>query len=358
MSLPMKGKRTFAAPKTKSYSIPKNAECPACKRTTSKVVCPSCHNNLPESTVIGKDMIISIVGSRDVGKSHFVGVIINELIERVAGKFEGSLTGFDDTMHRYEETFGRRLYVELTKLDLTQSSTTNVNNGAYKPLIFTLSVKSSSLFAKKIKNYTLVFYDTAGEDLNEFDTMSTVNRYICKSAGIIFLLDPMQIWSVRNQIDDELLSRASSVAVQQATKPDDIMTRVSRLIRNDRDMESTKKISVPVAAVFSKFDVIVPIVPQDCSVLEPSPHCNEGVFVMSDWHNVNTEIQALLRTWGATAFTQQLEINYTNFSYFAVSALGLDNSPRSDRHIDRPRPHRIEDALLWILKENGVIKSK
>lgn len=354
VSLPMKGKPTFAAPKSKNYSIPKNAPCPTCGRKTSKIICPSCHNNLPESTVVGKDMIISIVGSRDVGKSHFVGVIINELIERVAGKFNGSLTGFDDTMSRYEASFGRQLYVELTKLNLTQSSITNKSNGAYKPLIFTLSIKKGS----KIRNYTLVFYDTAGEDLNEFDTMSTVNRYICKSAGIIFLLDPMQIWSVRNQLDDEIVSRASSVAVQQASRPDDIMTRVSKLIRNDKDMKSTKKISTPVAAVFSKFDAIVPIVPQDLNVLNPSPHCNEGAFMMSDWHNINTEIQNLLKTWGASAFTQQLEINYTNFSYFAVSALGLDNNPRSDKHIDRPRPHRIEDALLWILKENGVINSK
>ena len=79
---------------------------------------------------------------------------------------------------------------------------------------------------------------------------------------------------------------------------------------------------------------------------------------MSDWHNVNGEIQSLLITWGANAFVSQLEINYTNYSYFATSSLGLGNSPRSDSHIDRLRPHRIEDALLWILKENGVIEPK
>jgi hypothetical protein len=188
--------------------------------------------------------------------------------------------------------------------------------------------------------------------------MNTVNRYICKSAGVIFLLDPMQIWAVRNQLSDDLVSRASSVAVQQATRPDDIMTRVSELIRNDKKMASTAKIKIPVAAVFSKFDAIVPLIPPGSTVLDPSPHCDAGAFVMSDWHNVNAEIQSLLKTWGATAFVQQLDINYMNFSYFAASSLGLDNSPRSDGRIDRPRPHRIEDALLWILKENGVVESK
>jgi|GEM_PF-515499 len=350
ISTPLQRKRTFPAPASKNYDIPKFAKCPDCKRETSKAVCPSCHNSLPESSLTGEDMIISVVGSRDVGKSHYIGVIINELIERVAGRFAGVLTGFDDTMTRYEENFGRGLYVELTKLNLTQSSTVSTN----RPLIFSLTIQQSS----KIRKFTLVFFDTAGEDLNAFDTMNTVNRYICKSAGIIFLLDPMQIWAVRNQLTDEIVSRASSVAVQQATRPDDIMTRVSELIRNDKKMSSTAKINIPVAAVFSKFDAIVPLIPPGSTILDPSPHCDTGAFVMPDWHNVNNEIQSLLKTWGAMAFVQQLDLNYANFSYFAASALGLGNSPRNDGRIDRPRPHRIEDALLWILKENGVIDSK
>jgi len=348
--LPLQRKRTFPAPASKGYDIPKFAKCPDCSRETSKVVCPSCHNSLPNSSLTGEDMIISVVGSRDVGKSHYIGVIINELIERVAGRFGGSLTGFDDTMTRYEERFGRNLYTDLQKIELTQSSTTSSN----RPLIFSFKIGKG----KKIKQFTLVFFDTAGEDLNAFDTMNTVNRYICKSAGVIFLLDPMQIWEVRNQLPDDLVSRASSVAVQQATKPDDIMTRVSELIRNDKKMSATKKIDMPVAAVFSKFDAIVPIVPPGSTILTPSPHCDAGAFVMADWHNVNTEIQSLLSTWGATAFVTQLNLNYSNYSYFTASALGLDNSPQRDGSINRPTPHRIEDALIWILKENGVIDAK
>ena len=73
---------------------------------------------------------------------------------------------------------------------------------------------------------------------------------------------------------------------------------------------------------------------------------------------MNSEIQALLHEWNATAFMSQLETNYSNYSYFAVSALGLNNNPSLDGKIERPRPHRIEDPVLWILKENGVIKAK
>ncbi len=354
-SIPKMGKPTFRNP-GKGLAIPKSAQCPECKSSTYAVICPSCHNKLPESTLLGKDMIISVVGSRDTGKSHFVGVIINELIERISVKFGGAMEGFDDTMSRYKAGAYQKLYMDMQKLDLTKSSVQDVNNGAYRPLIFTLKLKHKALFKEQIDSFTLVFFDTAGEDLNDEDTMSTVNKYICKSAGIIFLLDPMQIPAVRNQLDENTVARASSVDWKQATRSDDIMSRVSKLIRNDRKMRSEQKIDIPVAAVFSKFDAIAPLIPEGSTILETSPHCSSKAFNMADWHNVDSEIRSLLIEWGDESFISQVDVNYTNYSYFAVSALGMDNNPKEDRRIDRPRPHRIEDPLLWILKENGVIK--
>ena len=358
LKMPKQGKICFFEPSKNPFAVPKSADCPECKQKTYRIVCPSCHNTLPESTLLGNDIIISVVGSRDTGKSHFIGVIIRELIDRISVKFGGAMIAFDDSMKRYEANFGRRLYIDLQKLDLTQSSEQNVNNGAYRPLIFSLQIENKGLkgLLNPIDLFTFVFFDTAGEDLNELDTMSTVNKYICKSSGIIFLLDPMQIASVANQLDEKIVARASSVDWRQAASSDDIMSRVSTLIRNDMNIKTGQKINIPVAAVFSKFDAIESLVPSGATVLEASPHCAGSAFSVSDWHNINSEIQGLLKAWGANSFMAQLDVNYKNYSYFAVSALGLNNNPREDRGIERPRPHRIEDPLLWILKENGVIK--
>ena len=358
IKMPKKGKRTFTPPSRNAFSVPASAKCPECQNITYKRVCPSCHNELPESTLTGKDMIISVVGSRATGKSHFVGVIIKELRDRISVSFGGSLEGFADSYQRWQTNFGSRLYDSNMKLDLTKSSVQNVDNGAYRPLIFKLKLKHKVLFKESIESFTFVFFDTAGEDLNDEDTMSTVNKYICKSAGIIFLLDPMQIPAVSSQLDETTVKRAAAIDIRTAARADDIMTRVSKLIRNDRKLAETAKIDIPVAAVFSKFDVIAPIVPPGCAVLNPSPHCGEKCFDMADWHNVNSEILALLREWDANAFVSQLETNYSNYSYFAASALGLNNNPDETGKIQRPRPHRIEDPVLWILKENGVIKGK
>lgn len=358
LKMPKQGKRTFSAAGKTAFTVLKSASCPDCGKTTYKHICPSCHNELPESTLTGRDMIISIVGSRATGKSHFVGVIIKELRDRISVSFGGSLEGFADSYQRWENNFGDKLYNTFEKLELTQSSVQNVDNGAYRPLIFKLKLKKKSLLKESIDSFTFVFFDTAGEDLNDEDTMNTVNKYICKSAGIIFLLDPMQIPAVSSQLDESVVKRAAGIDWRTAAKADDIMTRVSRLIRNDKHMSETKKIDIPVAAVFSKFDAIESLVPADCTIHNPSPHCSEKCFDLSDWHNVNSEIVALLHEWNADAFISQLETNYNRFSYFAASALGLNNNPTSDGRIQKPRPHRIEDAILWILMENGVVKGK
>ena len=359
VNMPKKGKPCFGYKSKNPFTVPASAVCPSCSKESHKRICPACHNELPESTINGKDMIISIVGSRATGKSHFVGVIIKELKDRIAKSFDGALEGFADSYKRWEENFGNKLYTTGEKLDLTKSSLQNTDNGAYRPLIFKLRLRHKVLFKEMIESFTFVFFDSAGEDLDDEDTMSTVNKYICRSAGIIFLLDPMQIPAVSSQLDESVVSRASGLGANvRATGADDIMTRVSNLIRNERKISDETKIDIPVAAVFSKFDAVEPIIPEDCTVLQPSPHCSEKVFDMSDWHNVNAEISSLLNEWDAGAFISQLETNYSKYSYFGVSALGLNNNPTTDGRIERPRPHRIEDPLLWILKENGVIKGK
>lgn len=354
LNLPKQGKRTF----TPAGRLKTSADCPECGNKTYKRICPACHNELPDSTLDGEDMIISIVGGRASGKSHFVGVLIEELIKRIAPAFGGAMEGFADSYTRWQTGFYKHLYMDGVKLELTRSSLQGPDNGAYRPLIFKLKLPEKKLFGSGIKSFTFVFFDTAGEDLNDEDTMSTVNKYICKSAGIIFLLDPVQIGAVANQLDQAVAQRAAAIDWRAASQSDDIMTRVSRLIRNDRGLKDGDKIDTPVAAVFSKFDVIEPLVPAGCVIRDVSPHCSLGRFDLTDSHNVNGEVQGLLDAWDASAFTSQLSANYNTYSYFAVSALGLNNNPTADGRISRPRPHRIEDPVLWLLKENKVIPAK
>ena len=69
----------------------------------------------------------------------------------------------------------------------------------------------------------------------------------------------------------------------------------------------------------------------------------------------------MLKEWGAGGFTKNVEMNFKNYTYCTVSALGQQPiiSQKGGKTIaNLPRPHRVEDPFLWILKENGIIKER
>ena len=329
-----------------------NDTCPVCGQKSYKVVCPNCKNPLPESTLNGEDMIISVIGARDTGKSNYIGVLIHEFLRRVAPAFDGSFIGFDRSLDEYNRRFGDTLYKSKTRVAQTATAMNRADNPL--PLIFSLSLTHKTLFSKKIDKYTFVFYDTAGEDLEDFETTSTVAKYICKSKGIIFLLDPLKIGNVVSQLPSDAVDRASSTP--DVTSSAEIMRNASELIRNDRQIPSERQIDIPVAVVFSKYDVIDSIVPDGTSVKNNSPHCRNRAFSASDAENVNNEVQGLLDAWNDRELITFIDTNFKKYAFFCTSAFGLNNNAElKTGKINTPNPHRIEDAFLWILAENGVI---
>ncbi len=67
------------------------------------------------------------------------------------------MEGFADNYSRWEAGFYNHLYVDGRKLDLTKSSLQNVDNGAYRPLIFKLKLKHKGFFKETIDSFTFVF---------------------------------------------------------------------------------------------------------------------------------------------------------------------------------------------------------
>lgn len=342
--------------------IPHSVDCPECNKTTTTTICPCCHNPIPKSTMEGRDIVIPVVGTRAAGKTHFLGVLMNELMNEVIVSFDGEMEFLDDeSERRYEEIFGRHLYgADPQKIPQTQSSITSIENGAYRPIIFELSFTKRILFKKMKRYYNIVFFDTAGDDLRKLDEMRAVTKYIGKSSGIMFLLDPTKEQNFATEIHEK--TAEGDITWRQAISSREIIRRVSELIRESQNITGkSKPLKVPVAAVLSKLDAFsrADLVDDGSTILEESPHRNSGVFEMADWSNVNTEVIGLLREKGVVSSISGLNKNYKDYSYFAVSALGLDNKVNNDGTFERrPNPHRIEDPFLWILKEKGIIKKK
>ncbi len=356
---PLKRNKVFK-PQMKGFKfiakqfMPVMERCPDCKTVSSFRLCPSCHNVLPPHIDDHEDLIISIVGSRGSGKSHYIGVLIDELQKHVIPDvFGGNFMETDKSVRdQYMQKYYYPLYQLCQPLNLTNP------NEKQKPLIYETVIGKG----KKTMNLTFIFYDTAGENYEDLMTMTTVNKYICQSTGIIFLVDPSQVEEIRDNMAEETLEEASNIPWEEIARstPDAIIDRVARLIRQYRNVKQGRKIDIPVAVTFSKLDAIAELLPPGNTVSEPSGSIKSGMYDKSEARIIDEEMRSFLNTWGERRITTAMNNNFSNIAYFGVSALG--QSPhRSEgrtgaRKIQKPRPHRVEDPFLWILYKSGLVK--
>ena len=320
--------------------------CPTCGNTSRKRLCPHCHMELPHTTGKFRNLIFSVIGAKEAGKSHYLAVLI-EQIRKHAGPDLGVLLEplNDHTIRRYREDFYDPVFRRGTVIRGTVSAL--ADRRIQIPLVYTLTFTGKDLFGRRaIKGVvTLVFFDTAGEDLNDENTMSTVNKYIYRSDGIILLLDPLQLERVRDHLNGSvpLPSRNADTA--------DIVTRVTRLIRDGRGLSADARISTPIAVAFSKFDAVEILIDPQFQ-LRSDPDHRSG-YDLADFHAVNAEMQALLSEWDSVILREQVEGYYEKFGFFGLTALGCN--PHGDQKIPRVLPRRVEDPFLWLLHHHRLL---
>lgn len=349
-----------------SIGVPKAVMCDKCGQPTLRI-CPHCHSTLPDSTVLGADNIISIIGTRSAGKSLYITVLINELITRIAPAFNASMQGFVDMSglynanDLYRDNKYETLYDKQETLPQTMTNQRKRGTGDQDkiPLVYRFAYVQDS-FGRK-DDFTLAFFDSAGEDQQDAHMAATVMRYIAHSKGVIFLLDPLQIPEVLEQVESVTGHKSTSTGTSDSdinVAPSVVLANLTALIRQSLGIEGKrKKIDIPVAVAFSKFDAVQPIIPSQLTLQQTSPHCDAQGFVPSDAQNVDAEMRSLLQSWGQQSLITQIDLDYKNFAFFALSSLGFGNEPDSSRKIKRPAPHRVEDPLLWLMAENNLLSN-
>src|SRR5436305_1379080 len=322
--------------------------CPVCSQLSRKRLCPACHMELPHTTGKYRNLIFALIGAKEAGKSHYLAVLIEQIRKSVGPATGMLLEPLDDaTIRRYRNDFYDPIFRRGTVIRGTVSAL--ADRKVQIPLVYTLTFTGKDLFGRRcIKGLvTLVFFDTAGEDLDDQDTMNTVNKYIYRSDGIILLLDPLQLDRVRDRLDGSvpLPSRNSETA--------DIVTRTTRLIQQGRDLAPDAMIPTPIAVAFSKFDAVEPLVDPQMQLNADSNH--QGGYDLADFNAINSEMQALLAEWDGSVIQQQVERRYRRYGFFGLTALGCN--PHGDQKVPRVLPRRVEDPFLWLLHCHGLIST-
>ncbi len=329
----------------KQFSPDMKAKCPDCNQETRTRICPQCHFELTQSAGSSREKIIAVIGGRSTGKSNYIATLIYRLEHEVGANFSGALRAMGDTTReRYRRDFFDPLFKDKRVIKPTPS--TIQERGVRTPLIFRMTTD----IGKNPQSANLVLFDTAGEDMQSLDTLSTEARYICFADAIIFLIDPLQIDAVRQQLPANVLPKA-----EIASEPSYIVGRLRDLFERQFQMRPNDKIDTPIAFAVSKLDAIFPIIDASSGLHHAGDHL--GFFNENDAQSVNTELSAYLSEWVGTNFEQLLRHNFASYRFFGVSSLG--KAPTPDGQIDGAvSPMRVEDPLLWIFSQFKLIKTK
>ena len=251
----------------------------------------------------------------------------------------------DETIGRYEKEFRDPLFNEHVTLDATMSSVVNVKTKS--PLIYMIQFYAKD--ARKIsKTVTITFFDTAGENLDSSQTMLAENQYIVHSDGIIMLLDPLQLPILRQELE-----RKGMYLPTANTDSGDILDRTVQLIKEQKNLNADAIIDIPLAAAFTKMDVLMDQLPASSYFRNQSPHRLIGAFDVDDFNTINDEMRSYVEKWNGGGFVQKANA-FKEKAFFGLSALGC-NPDELNGTVPIVAPMRVEDPFLWLLYKNKCI---
>lgn len=354
----LKGKTFRPAGAEKQRRIMETVACPSCQTRTSNKICPHCHNDLPRFFGESETVMISVVGVKESGKSHFLSVLIDRLMNKIGPNLNCNVQAINDAiLERYRQNFYDPVFKRKETIHATRSTQSDIQ--VKMPLVYTLTFMRKPTFLnttpglnlvfgsepKPRKIVMLAFYDAAGEDLNSQNVMKREYKYLYNSSGIILLVDPLQFAKVRELYPDEQLPNVN---------PDimDLVTRLTNLIRDTQQVSTKTRIKTPVAVTLSKSDMITTFL-SPSSILLHAAGGEETGLDEAIRKSISDEVTALLADWTSRALPLHFAANFRKVSYFAASAIGTNPHGRPD--IADIRPHRVDDPLLWLLAMNKVI---
>ena len=166
--------------------------------------------------------------------------------------------------------------------------------------------------------------------------------YLTSADALIVLLDPFQLKGSHDRIT------VPPAAVRDAEPPLNVLARITELLRANSGISARRRISTPIAVVFSKIDAFYRMLGDGHPLLrQPAtgPHYDDAAGRDTDEH-----LRALLTELDADDIDVHLRSHYKNFRYFAVSSLGAEPDYAGQR-IDAGgvRPFRVDEPLLWLL---------
>src|SRR5262245_43795886 len=328
---------------------PRQMMCPQCGGETTIRVCPHCHSPLAFTYGSSRSPLIAMVGAKGTGKTVYLTVLAHELLTGLRSRFDADVR-FAGDLEKGQEApdWLRGMLQNMYRQHELAPTTEGTANGRREPVVFEWRrARRCPGLVEWYPTSFLSFYDTAGEDLSNTRTSSDLT-YLGAADALILLLDPFKLPRTRDRVDLPVSAMTSTESTV------DVVSRVTKRLRDGRGTSMARKIDIPVAVAFAKLDVFFDFLGPAHPLLHTSPsgaHYDESFGRMTHEH-----VRGLLHDLGGEDIDRFLRYHYRSFRYFGISSLGAP--PDYDANTVGPggiRPHRIEEPLIWLLSQFGVV---
>jgi hypothetical protein len=327
----------------------RRAICPDCLGETGTRVCPVCRSVLPAHFDRGSPMI-GMVGVKGSGKTVMLTVLVSELLGPVARRLDASITTVGtsallDKMRGWLENMQHGGALPPPTPEYAPKETV--------PIVLEWRQRAKGFLGRSHDTSTILsFYDTAGEDLKTTD-LTRDQHYLAAADGLIVVLDPFQfranrIRGAQRGMDPKLLN----------LEPVDVLTSITEMLREADQVRSNKRISRPIALVVTKIDAFFD---GELGADDPTrrPSATAAHFDEDESRNLHLHVEGLINEWGGEDVLRHLRFNYSNYRFFAASALGAEPTSYGGgkQGVDEQglRPHRVAEPLLWLMAGRGLI---
>jgi hypothetical protein len=323
-----------------------------CGQPTHAEVCLTCHRPIPPRWRDAETTSLVLAGARTSGKTVYIAVLVHQL-KLLARSMRVPFEADDDTTAReYADKYERPLFTGRRTFSSTPAARREVGQSLPSPLIFRLGRPDG-------RTHRIVIRDIPGENLEGGTLDTDVFGFMGRADGVVFLIDPFQVRSIREMLSD-VIPEPEGLGADALH----VMDNLTRLLRRTSEHD---RVDVPVAVSLSKFDALQelkkvdddkwrPIFNLPGAAFQRDPSLRPD-FETEDADLLEAEVRGLLQLLNAEDFLIRLDASYRKTRLFVTSALG--NAPRASAlHANGIAPFRVLDPVKWILSGARVLERR
>lgn len=307
--------------------LPKINKCPSCgkvKRSNITFKCNQCDQELSRNIIELKNKIISIVGGRGSGKTIFISLLIDELKKNIKVGEGRTLKIANDDNREIDiiSDIQDRIKIHKTLPDATEPRELESDDS-------TAGVPLTYFYRGERGAIALSFYDSSGEDLQNFEAFQKEYDYIRNTSGIIFMMD---IFSGTENLRNTEYSLINLV----------------KLLKIELGLNMYAEIPIPVSFVLNKFDLYAPT-----EVRHVQWNGSNDDIILN---TIDTVHSSLLKHFENTSednlgnVLQICEESFSNYRFIPVSSLGFNPDGTSESKLENKlKPFDIEYPYVYLL---------